>query len=151
MLHNLMNIPLNFIPLTCRCQYTIIFLPEPSRLKLQLVFVKPINCFQTWKKDMADKSARWRIVFDLQESQVSVLSQLLQVLHGRAGLDEPHQSRRAVQRELSQQGLLIVQQQQCVIRPAGGTPWQHYLLFKLHSGLNSKCTWSCIKSRQDYV
>lgn len=42
------------------------------------------------KKDMADKSAQWHIVIDLQESQVSVLGQLLQVLDGWAGLDEAH-------------------------------------------------------------
>lgn len=54
----------------------------------------------------------------LQQSQVSVLGQLLQVLHSRRGLDDAYQGRGAVDRELSEQGLLVTEQQQGMVRAA---------------------------------
>lgn len=52
----------------------------------------------------------------LQQGQVCILSQLLQVLHSRCGLDHTHQGWGAVKRELTQQGLLIAEQQQGMVR-----------------------------------
>lgn len=51
----------------------------------------------------------------LQQGQVCVLSQLLQVLHSRCGLDHSHQGWGAVERELTQQGLLIAEQQEGMV------------------------------------
>lgn len=44
----------------------------------------------------------------LQQCQVSILSQLLQILHSRGSFNYSHQGRRAVQRELIKQWLLII-------------------------------------------
>lgn len=58
----------------------------------------------------------------LQQGQVCVLGQLLQVLHGGRGLDHAHQGRGAVEGQLAQQGLLVTEQQQSVVRAAEQSP-----------------------------
>lgn len=58
----------------------------------------------------------------LQQGQVCILGQLLQVLHSRCGLDHTHQGWGAVEWELAQQGLLVTEQQQGMVRAVEQSP-----------------------------